>query len=147
MIDIPSYLSHLEKELLQVTPQRIEFTKAWSNCFENRPAVYMFKEDGHICYVGETGCLKGRMSDFRNTKNHTLRRNFGNSHFSDHPQYYKATSKKSFSPAIETILEEYIRAHFALSCIYVELGRTELEEMMIKNHNPQYNIKEKRKAK
>ncbi len=80
--DIYEYLFILEHRLLvESVRHTIELTHNWANSFPNESAVYLFSEDGEVCYVGETGSLKGQMSYIFNTKNHTLRRNLGSRHF------------------------------------------------------------------
>ncbi len=140
------YLSELEQQLFNSPKELIELTRNWTKKFENKPAVYVFWEEGKICYVGESSCFKGRMGDILNTKNHTLRRNLGNHYFSDHPLYTKPSSKKSFCSEIELLLISKIKA-LKLSYLYVDLGRKELEEQIYEKHQPPYNLKGKRKIR
>jgi len=143
--EIEEYLIKLERKLIIESERKpIELTRDWANSFPNQSAVYLFREDGEICYVGESGSLQGRMNDILNTKNHTVRRNLGNSHYSEHPNYEKATSKKSFTNEIELMLNDRIQKHLTLSYIVVHLGRKELEEKLYAKLKPKYNLKGKR---
>ncbi|MCY4779264.1 hypothetical protein ORI89_06355 [Sphingobacterium sp. UT-1RO-CII-1] len=145
---IEEYLIRLEYELLNNSNnQKIELSRSWANSFSSKAAVYIFREDGEICYVGETGSLKGRMTDLLNTKNHTLRRNIGNHYFSNFHTYEKPSSKKGFCQEIENLLNQKITTHLTVSYILVELGRKELEERLYYKFSPKYSIKGKRGTK
>ena len=146
--DINQYLSMLEDELLNNSEQiPIELSRTWAGQFPDEAAVYIFREDDIICYVGETGSLKGRMNDILNTKNHTVRRNLGSSHFAKHPNFEKASSRKNFPDDIEVLLNDVITKHLKLSYILVDLGRKELEEKLYDKFQPCYNLKGKRGSK
>ena len=146
--EIEEYLLKLEHKLLIESERKpIELTRDWANSFPNQSAVYLFREEGEICYVGESGSIRGRMNDVLNTKNHTVRRNLGSNHYSEHPSYEKATSKKSFADEIELMLNDRIKKHLTLSYIVVDLGRKELEERLYAKLTPKYNLKGKRGAK
>ncbi|MGJ7033717.1 hypothetical protein [Niabella hirudinis] len=145
---INQYLDKLEGKLLNCSAQiPIELSRAWTGQFPDEAAVYIFREDDAICYVGETGSLRGRMNDILNTKNHTVRRNLGNLHFSEHPNFEKASSSKSFHDDIEALLNERITKHLRLSYILVDLGRKELEERLFDKLQPCYSQKGKRGSK
>ena len=93
--EIEKYLEVIENKLLFESERHtIILNRIWANSFPNESAVYLFRENDEICYVGETGSLKGRMNDILNTKNHTIRRNFGNAHFSEFANYEKPNSSK-----------------------------------------------------
>ena len=144
-IQIEEYLVGLENDLLNNSNQRkIELSRNWANSFPNEPAVYLFREAGEICYVGETGSIRGRMNDILNTKNHTLRRNLGSHYYSKLPNYETPSSKKGFCEEIEILLNEKIIADLTLSFILVDLGRKELEERLFYKFSPKYSIKGKR---
>ena len=99
--------------------------------------------------MGETGSLKGRMTDLLNTKNHTLRRSIGERIFSNEKGYQKASSTQSYIPAIEEKLNAYIKANLSVSCLPLEIGRKEFEEWVIES-NPNmlfYNKRKKRSTK
>jgi len=146
--EIEEYLLKLEHKLLiESEKHSIELTRDWSKSFPNESAVYLFREDGEICYVGETGSLRGRMTDILNTKNHTIRRNLGNSHYSELPNYEKPSSRKGFSDDIEIMLNDQIQNHLTLSFITLSLGRKELEERLFEKLQPKYSLKGKRGTK
>ena len=145
---IEEYLIKLENDLLNNSEKlEIELSRNWANSFPNEAAVYLFREDGEICYVGETGSIKGRMNDILNTKNHTLRRNIGNHYFSDLPNYEKPSSRKGFCEEIETLLNEKIITNLTVSYVLLNLGRKELEERIYDKFSPKYSIKGKRGTK
>lgn len=146
--EIDQYLGELEDKLLNHSEQiPIELTRAWAGHFHDEAAVYIFREDDVICYVGETGSLRGRMNDILNTKNHTVRRNLGSAHFAKHPNFEKASSRRSFHDEIELLLNDVITKHLKLSYILVDLGRKELEERLFDKFQPCYSIKGKRGSK
>ena len=145
---VEEFLVKLENQLLNNSEQKkIELSRNWANSFPNDAAVYLFRENGEICYVGETGSIKGRMNDILNTKNHTLRRNLGNHYFAELPNYEKPSSRKSFCDEIEISLNEKIITDLTVSYILVELGRKELEERLYAKFSPKYSIKGKRGTK
>lgn len=146
--EIEEYLLKLEHNLLIESKREIiELTREWAANFPDSAAVYLFRENGEVCYVGETGSLRGRMNDILNTKNHTARRNLGNTHFSYLPTYEKASSSKSFADDIEEMLNDWIKKRLTLSFIKVDLGRKELEERIFSKLQPKYNKKGKRGEK
>ncbi|WKW45499.1 hypothetical protein P3875_06820 [Myroides sp. JBRI-B21084] len=143
--EIEEYLVKLEHKLLIESEQHsIELTREWAKSFPNESAVYLFREEGEICYVGETGSLRGRMTDILNTKNHTVRRNLGKSHYSEFPSYEEPSSRKGFSDDIEIMLNDRIQKHLTLSYITINLGRKELEERLFDKLKPKYSLKGKR---
>lgn len=128
---IEQYLQKIENALLRDADQhKIEISRAWVKQFPTEAAVYLFREDGNICYIGETGNLRGRMGDLLSTFHHTLRRNLGNHHFSEHPLYEKASSKKKYASEIEIMLNQRLENHLTISYILTDLGRKELEERL-----------------
>ncbi len=146
--EIEEYLATLEHKLLIESERHsVELTREWAKSFPNESAVYLFREDGEICYIGETGSLRGCMTDILNTKNHTLRRNLGNFHYSKLTNYERPSSKKGFSDDIETMLNNRIQKHLTLSYITISLGRKELEERLFDKLQPKYNLKEERGTK
>jgi len=143
--EIDNYLFKLEQKLLIESEKiTIELTRNWAKSFPTESAVYLFREDDVVRYVGETGSLRGRMKDILNTKNHTLRRNIGNFYYSDFPSFEKASSQKNFPIDIEKLLIDKIENKFTVSYILVNLGRKELEERLFSKLKPRYCIKGKR---
>lgn len=142
---IDKYLANLEDKLLNESEQfKIEITRKWVQQFPPEAAVYLFRENGKVCYIGETGNLRGRMGDILNTYHHTLRRNLGHHHFSSHPFYEKASSRNKYAPEIELLLNELIENHLTMSFLLTGLGRKELEERLFEKLNPIYSLKGKR---
>lgn len=145
--EIQNYLQKLENQLLREEPRNsIDLNRTWASQFPNAAAVYIFREGDEICYVGETGSFKGRMNDILNTRNHTIRRNIGSFHFFNHKDFEKASSKKSYHPEIEILLNEKITSDLTVSFIEINLGRKELEERLYEKYSPKYAIKGKRGA-
>ena len=94
-------------------------------------------------YVGETGSIRGRMKDLRNTQHQTLRRSIGTENFSNIQGYEKASSKKKYAPHIEKMVEEFI-SKMAIGTLPIRFGRKEVEEFLINKHKPIYNLRTKR---
>jgi len=146
--EIEQYLLKLENTLIHKVDERsVKISRDWVKQFPEEAAVYLFREDGEICYIGETGNLKGRMGDILNTQNHTIRRNIGQYYFANHPLYEKASSRKKYAPEIEILLNERIENHLTMSFILTDLGRKELEERLFAKLNPIYSLKGKRGSK
>lgn len=143
--EIEEYLLKLEHKLLFESDKiQVQLTRDWTKQFPLEAGVYIFREDGEICYVGETGSLKGRMTDILNTQNHTIRRNIGEVNFSNVPNYQKASSKKKFPENIEKLVDEWMETKMTLTTLTIPLGRKELEERMYEKFTPKYNLKGQR---
>lgn len=144
---IEKYLTELEDKLIFHSERKeIILTRNWANSFPPESAVYLFRENNEVCYVGETGSLRGRMNDILNTKNHTIRRNFGNAHFNEHLNYERPSSRRGFCDEIEILLNERIQNTLTMSFITLDLGRKELEERLFARFSPKYSVKGKRKS-
>lgn len=148
--EINRYFLGLEFQLKkEINRQSIQLDLKWIKSLKNLdlPGVYIFFENNQPCYVGETGNLKKRMNDLRNTKNHTLRRNFGHKHFQNHSKFSKASAKKSFDLEIETLLVKMMVKNLTVSLLPVSLGRKEFEEYLCKKYDllNKYNLRSKRK--
>jgi hypothetical protein len=145
---IESYFKDILKELYKKEKRKqVNLTREWARGFDKLKGVYFIFEMDKLKYVGETGSLNGRMIDFLNTKNHTLRRSIGERIFSKEDEYQKASSKQSYVPSIEIKLNNYIMANLSVSCVQLEIGRKEFEEWVIES-NPKiifYNKRKKRK--
>ena len=132
------FLDKKNREMFQLNTQ-------WKKSVSDQSGVYAFFDNDKIIYIGETGSLKGRMSDVRRTVNHTLRRAIGNKLFSNIKGFNKATSKKKFPEHIEILINEYmVKLHVAI--IPIPFGRAETEEYLIEKYNPVFNTKTKRKS-
>lgn len=144
--EINSYLKSLERKLTSSNNwKRIHLTREWTKQLPNEAGVYIIRENDTICYVGETGLLRSRMRDLLDTRNHTLRRNIGNSRYAKEPGFQKATASRKFNPAIEARLNKWIEANLEISTLVVGLGRKELEEFIYDKYDkPKYNSKGKR---
>jgi len=105
-------------------------TREWSKTFPIEAGVYCIFEDNVLKYVGESGSIRGRMTDLLNTKNHNFRRILGNLKYSSHIGYEKATSYKSFIPEIESGLQDWITNHCKVSYLTVHIGRKEFEDWL-----------------
>lgn len=145
-IDKEKYINYLANQVYRIKPQLLLCTREWATSFPKIPAVYIIRYKKIIVYAGETGNLRGRMKDFCNTKNHTLRRSVGAEQFAEHPGYYKATSKDSYCEEIELLLNSYLSKNLTIACLPVDLGRKELEEYIIREQEPRYNKKGQRKT-
>ncbi|HET8572278.1 MAG TPA: hypothetical protein VFL76_00275 [Edaphocola sp.] len=104
---VNQYLNKLEDKLLNHSAEiPIELNNAWANQFPNETAVYIFREDDAIVYVGETGNLKEKMIELVNNQN--------------------------LEDGINGLLNNVITKHLKLSYLLVDLGRKELEERILK---------------
>ncbi len=123
---------------------RVRLDVAWFSEFPTRPGVYVVFEHERLIYAGETGSLRARMKDLRDSRNHTLRRQLGASLFAGHPDYRPATSKQKFPPAIETLLSRHIEENLSVKALPVIIGRKEIEELLVERERPKYNLRSRR---
>lgn len=135
-------------ELSRKANQKKELlTREWAkNNFPSKPGVYCFFESGNLVYVGESGNLCERMKDMLNTKNHNLRRLIGESKFSKHKGYKKASSKQSYSEEIEVKLVEWIKNSLTVSSVPIHIGRKEFEDW-VQATNPEIKFLNKPKKR
>jgi len=122
----------------------IVLTTAWAERFPTNAGVYAVFDGKKLIYVGETGSLRGRMKDLRDTRNHTLRRQIGAAKFRDCNGYQPGTSKRKFPESIEGMLNAYIEKNLSVKVLPVLLGRKEIEERLIDDETPRFNIKTRR---
>ena len=143
---INSYLHGLERILISNRSwQKIQLSREWTKQFPKAAGVYLIRENGVVCYVGETGLLRSRMRDLLETRNHVLRRKIGYTKYSNTTGYQKATSSKKFNPEVEEKINRWIQSHLEISTLVVGLGRKELEEYIYDKYDgPKYNSKGKR---
>ncbi len=92
--DLICYLSSLEYKLLSSDKIPIELTTQWIKGFTYSAGVYVVFQENKVVYVGETGCIRKRMNELRNTRHHTLRRIYGKLLFSKYQNYQNATLHK-----------------------------------------------------
>lgn len=146
--EIDLYLKRLRDQLLETDSwRRVIFSKKWLNSIPQQAGVYVFKDDAGLVYVGETGNLKGRMSDLFDTRHHNLRRSIGKKFFSGTPNYSPASSKVKFHSDVEQLVADHICNKLYLSFLQVTLGRKELE-MVIEREiekDKKLNIRSERK--
>lgn len=144
-LQISEYLKELEDNLLgkQKLPIRLDFE--WVKEFPFSPGIYAIFENDKIIYVGETGSIRKRMNDLRNTLNHTFRRTTGEILFSTREDYRKASSSIKYPDNIEKELENWMKRNLSISYLCVKLGRKELEELIIDRNPKILNKRIKRK--
>lgn len=128
---IASYLKELEVSLLNPENfQEIRLTNEWASKAPNEAGVYILLEGHQVIYVGETGNLKGRMRDLRDTRNHVLRRTIGHTFYREHEHFTMATSKQKFPEEIEMLVSDHLCKRLKISYLPIALGRKELEELI-----------------
>lgn len=143
---IEIYLTKLEDDLINGKRKIIQFSPEWIKSFPAKAGVYIVREEGKICYCGESGNIQKRMKDLFDTRNHSLRIKIGNLRFSETQGFKKATSSNKFPDFIEKKLNQIFEDNFEVSAIPVEIGRKELEERIVEKHTPIYNTRGKRKT-
>ena len=130
-MDFNKYLITLKNKLLHPANwQKVIMTRLWSSQIPSVAGVYIFKEKEEIVYVGETGNLQGRMTDFLDSRHHTIRRTIGQTFFSTQSGFIQATSKSKFPEHIEILVNDHIVTNLSLAFLEVPLGRKELEELI-----------------
>lgn len=145
---IEDYLNKLVKKLVSNKNKiKIGLTREWARQFPSEAGVYVLFEAGELVYVGETGSIKERMTDYLDTRHHTVRRKIGKFNFSNIKGYKSATSKLKFPPHIEKMVEDWLKEKIKLCYVVVSLGRKELEEKIIYIYKPKYNTSGNRRVK
>lgn len=86
------------------------------------------------------------MRDLLDSRHHTLRRNIGRHNFSKEDGYENADSHNKFPKHIERKVDAWLKEKITISELPTKLGRKELEEKLVKKHDPKYNIKGERKS-
>jgi hypothetical protein len=150
MIDVEKYLEQLQSEILAESNWKpVLLTKEWITQAPNQAGVYVLRllREKYVIYVGETGDLRGRMSDLTKTLNHSCRRSLGKYHFSTRDGFVAATSKKKFPKDIEQLLDDYMKRELEVACLPVRLGRKELEEKIEKDLHVMYRLNKRGKRK
>ena len=144
---IHSLLEEMEKDLIKYENRReILLSREWINGFLRNPGTYVAFEDREIVYIGETGDIRGRMGDLRDTRNHSLRRNIGKYNFSRVDGYSDASTHVKFPPHIEEKVNSWLKEKVKISILITDIGRKELEERLVEKYTPKYNQKGKRKS-
>ncbi|TBX69623.1 hypothetical protein EZL74_07025 [Flavobacterium silvisoli] len=130
--DIENYFIEVRDYLLN-KENKVKFNLIRNQCNEVEAGVYCFFVDNKLKYIGESGCLKKRINDLLNTKNHTFRRSLGELYFSSNELYTKASSTSSYHSDIEKLLEEKMKKHLSFSHMAMKIGRKEFEEWFQKH--------------
>lgn len=142
---IENFLAKLEAQLINGNWKLFEFSEEWLLSFDTDAGVYAIKEEGKICYIGETKSIRKTIKDLFDTKNHLLRQSVGNKRFLGEKGYKKGTKSNKFPPKFEEELNKVFEDNFEISVIVVKIGRKELEERLIEKFQPIYNSKAQKK--
>lgn len=113
-MDIQSKLLEYENKLIN-TKKHTFFNTEWKQTFPNHSGVYVIWEKEQPIYVGETSGLKSRMSDIMRPINHAFTKKISN----------------KFNLFDLNELRKFMSDNYKLSCIEVDLGRSEIEEYLI----------------
>lgn len=142
-IDLYKVLINAEKKLFASTKIKLERTIDWRKKYlKHTPAVYAIFENDKLIYIGETGDLLKRMSDFTRTVNHSFRKQIGHRLFSG------IKSTKKFNDDIELKLDKYFDETLYIQFIEVNFGRLEIETYLIDKYKEQViNAPKNRKLK
>lgn len=132
-----------EKQLFTSPRIKLERTLLWRKEYLTHiPAVYAIFENDKLIYIGETGDLLKRMSDFTRTVNHSFRKQIGHRLFSG------IKSTKKFNDDIELKLDKYFDETLYIQFIEVNFGRLEIETYLIDKYKEQViNAPKNRKLK
>lgn len=144
---IENYLAKYEDAIINGEWKLVETASDWVERFESAAGVYAVREEGEICYVGESGNLRKRMRDLLDTRNHSLRRIIGSVKFVGQEGYEKSSPSRKFPPKFEEELDQIFEDNFEVSAVALPLGRKELEERLIEKYKPRYNARGKRKPR
>lgn len=142
---IEEYFNDIKNYLLDKNNRKI-YIHERNQCHETNSGVYCFFIDNKVSYIGETGCLKKRINDLLNTRNHTFRRIFGELYFSSHTLYSKASSTNGYHKEIENLLVGKMKKHLSYSYKSMNIGRKEFEEWFQENCN-EFEFLNKRKKR
>ncbi|MBC3926697.1 GIY-YIG nuclease family protein [Undibacterium sp. CY21W] len=106
--------------------------------------VYCIFRDGTPIYVGESGDLPARMKDLFRTVNHSFRRSLGTYLYAQRSNFVEASSSKKFPSELEDDLTKYMESELTVVVTPIVLGRKEVEEVIYKNYQPQFNVRGQR---
>ena len=147
-MDIERYLLDLKLNLFKEDNwQEIVLTRQWTSSIPSKAGVYALKEETELVYIGETGNLRGRMTDLLDSRHHTVRRSIGKKLFSHHEGFIQATTKNKFPDHIEILVNEHICNNLRIAFLPVSLGRKELEEFIEKNIKEDIKLNKRGKRK
>lgn len=116
--EIRRKLKEMEDRLLAAPVRRILGSVTWARDVPLDAGVYVIwgRRSGRPAYVGQTGCLRERMSDAGRSVNHTFRR--------------KVALVLNLPTGNEAGLSLAISKRYDISFILVPFGRAELEEYL-----------------
>jgi hypothetical protein len=117
---------------------RFDGSDAWHHLFHDTPGVYTIFIGNNVVYVGESGNLRARMRDLRETRNHTFRRSHGKAIFCERPGFIPASASRCFDDDLETELTEHMGEHVSVCTLPVWFGRKEIEEYLTEKYKPIY---------
>lgn len=145
---IESHFNAIKRHLVN-NKNRVAFilSRDWCKTIPRDAGVYCFFIDNKLAYVGETGCLRKRMSDLLDTRNHTLRRSIGLKYFSTEKGFIQATSQSKFPEHIESLIEAWMIKHLKVAWLAVSIGRKEFEEWLQQNNSEVEFLNKRKKRK
>jgi len=148
MMDIEKYLLDLKLTLLKEDNwKEIVLTRQWTSSIPSKAGVYALKEENELVYIGETGNLRGRMTDLLDSRHHTVRRSIGKKFFALHEGFVPATTKNKFPDHIEILVNGHICNNLRIAFLPVSLGRKELEEFIEKDIKEGNKLNKRGKSK
>lgn len=139
------FIQEMEQILFTKEKKSVLLTKEWLKQFDIKAGVYALFEGDSICYIGETGCLKKRMRDMFDSRNHVIRRKLGSTLFSNYKGYIKANASNKHDDQTEILVEDYMKTKLRLVCLPILFGRKEFEEYITERYKPEYNTRGQRK--
>lgn len=126
--EVKALLTKYEEDLLSPEGRmNIELNSEWFKGIANSAGVYAIFDSKRPIYIGETGSLRKRTKDLRDTRNHTLRRLIGEKQFSHLEGYEKASSRRKYAPHIEDLVVKAL-CKMEVKFLPVNFGRKEIEE-------------------
>lgn len=146
--EIQNIMQELENLLFKKNKRkRIDLTLDWIKKMPSEPGIYAVFEKDKLVYIGESGNIKGRMKDLRDSRHHQLRRNIGKIKFSDIEGYIDANSKVKFPEHIDNEIDNYLNRKCLVSILPLYFGRKEFEEYIFSKYElfKCFNKKGKRK--
>lgn len=117
---------------------RFDNSDAWHHLFPDAPGVYAIFIGDKLVYVGESGNLRARMRDLRETRNHTFRRHHGKALFSSRKGFVAASASRCFADDLEAELNKQMGEHVRVCATTVFFGRKEIEEHLTAKYEPRY---------
>lgn len=133
-MDVTTYLEELKNQLIsEKNWTTMDSNYNWQRSAPVGAGVYAIRQTNTntLIYVGETGSIKARMDDLKDSRRHSLRRSLGKKLFFERQDFVDATTSNKFPPEIENLLNAHITAELQVAWIEVPLGRKELEEFIV----------------